>query len=125
MGIRTKQSLVIRVLVCGVLTFGVLALTCQAQRVKSSAVKVSIVADEADAVLGLLAKKRGGQEITDADWQAIFSSEGYTRLKKRELAMGRTFAEEDFKTFALSDALSARAQTLAETLARWRRADVA
>jgi hypothetical protein len=82
-----------------------------------------MVSDEAEAVLKILAKKRAGRAITDEDWRRVFSSEGYTRLKKRELAMRRSFEDEDFKTFVLSDQLSARAQALAETLERWRRAD--
>ncbi|MFN2510906.1 MAG: hypothetical protein ABR568_05610 [Pyrinomonadaceae bacterium] len=38
--------------------------------------------------------------------------------------MRRSFEDKDFKTFVLSDQLSAQAQALAETLERWRRADV-
>lgn len=125
MALRLKRSLVVRVLVFGVLTHGVFALACPSHPVSPSAVKVSIVTDEAEAVLTILAKKRGGQEITDDDWRRVFSSEGYTRLKKRELAMRRSFEDEDFRTFVLSDQLSAQAQTLAATLERWKRADVA
>jgi hypothetical protein len=87
-------------------------------------VKVSIVSDEAEAVLAVLAKKRGQRAITVDDWRRIFSSEGYTRLKKRELSMGRSFEDEDFKRFVLSDQLSRQAQTLTATLEHWKRADV-
>lgn len=87
--------------------------------------KVSVVTDEAEAVLAVLAKKRAGQSINGEDWRRVFSSEGYARLKKRELAMRRSFEDEDFKTFILSDQLSAQAQSLAETLERWRRTDAA
>jgi hypothetical protein len=82
-----------------------------------------MVTDEAEAVLAVLAKKRAGQAIADEDWRRLFSSEGYRRLKKRELAMRRPFADEEFRMFVLSDQLSARARTLAETLERWRQAD--
>jgi hypothetical protein len=82
-----------------------------------------MVTDEAEAVLAVLAKKRAGQEIADEDWRRLFSSEGYRRLKERELAMRRPFADEEFRTFVLSDQLSAQARTLAETLERWRHAD--
>ena len=98
-------------------------LNCPAQHVGPQAVSVRIITDEAEAVLAVLAKKRAGQAITDEDWRAIFSSEGYTRLKKRELAMRRSFTEEDFQTFALSDQLSAQAQMLEQTLERWKRAE--
>src|SRR5687768_4302650 len=87
------------------------------------AVNVRLVTDEAEAVLAVLAKKKAGQSITDADWQRVFQSEGYVRLKKREVAMQRSFEDAEFKTFVLSDALSARAQALEETLERWKRAD--
>ncbi|HEV2863422.1 MAG TPA: DUF5700 domain-containing putative Zn-dependent protease [Pyrinomonadaceae bacterium] len=100
-------------ILCVVLTGGVFAQT----------VNVGVVTDEAEAVLAVLSKKRAGQAITDEDWRRIFSSEGYVRLKRRERAMGRQFEDEDFKAFALSDELSARAETLADTLERWRRAD--
>ena len=74
---------------------------CPAQDGSPPAVEVRIITDEAEAVLTVLAKKQAGQAITDEDWRAIFSSEGYTRLKKRELSMRRSFNDEDFKTFVL------------------------
>ena len=87
------------------------------------AVSVRLVTDEAEAVLAVLAKKGAGQVVTDDDWARVFASEGYTRLKKREHAMRRSFEDDDFKKFVLSDALSTRAPALAETLARWKGAD--
>ena len=91
---------------------------------QTSAVNVRLVTDEADAVLAILAKKKASQPVTDADWQRVFQSEGYTRLKKRETSMQRPFEESDFKTFALSEQLAQRAQALADTLERWKRADI-
>lgn len=88
------------------------------------AVSVHLITDEAEAVLAVLSKKRAAQAITDDDWRRIFASEGYTRLKRREHAMQRSFEDEDFKKFVLSDQLAARADALASTLARWRLADV-
>lgn len=79
--------------------------------------------DEAEAVLNVLAKKQAGQPINDADWQRVFQSEGYVRLKQRETAMKRSFEDADFKTFVLSDKLLERKQTLEATLDRWKRAD--
>ena len=58
--------------------------------------------DEAEAVLRILHKKEVSAQITDADWQRVFSSEGYGRLKKRELAMSHPFEDADFKAFVLS-----------------------
>ena len=125
MALSLEQSLVVRIIVFGGLAFGAFVSACPANSVSPAAVKVRIVTDEAEAVLAVLAKKRAGRTITNDDWRRIFSSEGYTRLKKRELAMRRPFEDGDFKAFVVSEELSARAQTLTETLERWRRADAA
>jgi hypothetical protein len=90
----------------------------------SAQVNVRLVTDEAEAVLNVLAKRKANQSIADADWQRVFQSEGYVRLKKRETSMQRSFEDADFKTFVLSDATGQRAPALAETLARWKEADV-
>ena len=85
---------------------------------------VRLVTDEPEAVLALLAKKKASQPITEADWQRIFQSEGYVRLKARETSMKRSFEDNDFRMFVLSDQLAGRAPALQETLARWRGADI-
>jgi len=87
-------------------------------------VNVRLVTDEAEAVLAILAKRKAKVEITDADWQKVFSSEGDARLKKREQSMKRSFEDADFKTFAMSDQVLQRAAALAETLVRWKQADI-
>ena len=86
-------------------------------------VNIKVITDEADAVLAILEKRKANQTLTDSDWQRVFSSEGYVRLKKRETSMRRSFEESDFKTFALSDELLGRADTLAKTLEAWKTAD--
>ena len=112
------------VLVCAVL---LLALSFPIQVSAQSSpgrVNVKIVTDEADAVLAILRKKRSGQPITDADWQNVFKSEGYLRLKQREHSMKRSFEDEDFKAFVLSDSLAQRQTALAETLDQWKATQV-
>lgn len=101
-------------------------LVCAVASVDAAAppVNVRLVTDEAEAVLAILAKRKASQTITEADWQRVFQSEGYVRLKKRETSMQRSFEDADFKTFALSEQLLARAAALEETLARWKRVDV-
>ena len=89
----------------------------------AAAVNVQLVTDEAEAVLAVLTKRKANQPITEADWQRVFQSEGYMRLKQRETSMQRPFEDADFKTFVLSDQLLARAAALEDTLARWKRAD--
>jgi len=121
-----KSSMILRelsslVVVCGVLG---LASICSAQASLPTAVNVRLVTDEAEAVLAVLSKKKTNQPITEADWQRVFQSDGYVRLKKRETSLKRSFDDEDFKTFVLSDQLAEREQALEETLERWKHADI-
>jgi hypothetical protein len=88
------------------------------------AVSVRLVTDEPEAVLSILDKRKAGQQIDEDDWSRLFQSEGYVRLKRRELGMKRPFEDEDFKTFVLSGALLEHAAALADTLRRWKNADV-
>jgi putative zinc-dependent peptidase DUF5700 len=97
---------------------------CFAQAAMPSAVDVRIITDETDAVLSILAKKKTNQPISEAEWQRIFQSEGYTRLKKREVSLNYSFEDADFKSFVLSGPLAERAQALQETLDKWKRADI-
>jgi Putative zinc dependent peptidase (DUF5700) len=97
---------------------------CRAVPAQDSTVNVRLVIDEAEAVLAILAKRNANQPIVEADWQRVFQSEGYVRLKQRETSMQRSFEDADFKTFVLSDQLSERAQALKETLNKWKHVDV-
>ena len=97
---------------------------CSAQARVPPAVNVQLVTDEAEAVLAILAKRKANQPLTETDWQRVFQSEGYVRLKARETSMQRSFEESDFRAFVLSDKLAERAQALEETLARWKRAEI-
>src|SRR5207245_3726677 len=87
------------------------------------ALSISVVTDEADAVLAILAKRDAKASVADSDWQRLFSTEGYRRLEKRERGMGRPFGEEDFRRFVLSEPLLPRRNALAEALHRWETAD--
>src|ERR1044071_9973256 len=91
---------------------------------QQSRVNIRVITDEADAVLAILVKRKANQTLTDSDWQRVFSSEGYVRLKQRETSMKRSFEESDFKTFALSAELLSRADALTKTLQDWKTADV-
>lgn len=88
-------------------------------------IKVTLVTDEADAVLQILGKRKANRALSDADWQRLFSSEGYVRLKRREASLQRSFTDEEFKSFVLSDQLLRTAEALARTLETWRKASVA
>ena len=91
---------------------------------QTAALNVRLVTDEAEAVLAILAKKKVNQPITEQDWQRVFQSEGYTRLKQREVSMQRSFDDADFKTFVLSEAVAARTPALEQTFEKWKRADI-
>jgi len=94
------------------------------QTTTTSALDVRLVNDEAEAVLFILAKHAAQQPITEADWQRVFASEGYVRLKQREASMKRPFEEDEFRAFVLSDKLATQRQALADTLAKWSQADM-
>ena len=93
-------------------------------KVTQEQVNVRLVTDEAEAVLNILAKKKANEAISEADWQQLFATEGYVRLKQRETSMQRSFEDADFKTFVLSEQLAARAPALREALDKWKRADI-
>lgn len=108
-----------------IIVYGFFMVSTLAAPQNSTRLNIKMVTDEADAVLAILAKKKSNQPVSDSDWQQLFSSDGYVRLKKREAAMKRSFEDADFKSFVLSDALLARADALAVTLKAWKSADVA
>jgi hypothetical protein len=101
-------------------------LLCSPGAIAQSAqrVQVRLIADEAEAVLVILDKQAASLPVADGDWQALFQSEGYRRLKKRELSMERPFEDADFKKFVLSPELLHRAADLRQTLAKWKLADM-
>lgn len=89
----------------------------------NSRLNVKIIADEAEAVLNVLDKRANGSEVTGSDWTRIFESEGYKRLKKRELSFSRPFEDRTFRDFVMSAELLKRREALAETLAKWKSID--
>ena len=91
---------------------------------ESHRVQITFDASEAQMVLALLLKRRQAQPITEADWNALFSSEPYRRLKLREEAMHVPFDDQDFKAFVLSDGLAAQYDELRNTLDAWSRTDL-
>jgi hypothetical protein len=87
-------------------------------------VHLQLNTDEADAVLAILSKKATEKTITDDDWQHLFATEPYIRLKKREAGMKRDFTDDEFKKFVLSADLAAKAGALRATLNSWKKADL-
>jgi Putative zinc dependent peptidase (DUF5700) len=96
-----------------------------------SRVNLTLDSSEADQVLAILALRAAGQPIDDAQWQKLFATEPYQRLKVREAAIAKRFnapenelKDENFKKFVTSDDLLKRAPELRATLARWKQADL-
>ena len=96
--------------------------------VRSSAapapIDIRLVTDEADAALAILARRRARQLVRAADWRRLFASQGYTRLRERETALGRPVTDSTFQAFLLGDTLAAREPALAATVASWRELDL-
>jgi hypothetical protein len=90
----------------------------------SERVELRLDTSEAEAVLHILAKRESGRTITGADWERLFATEPYRRLKQREASLRRDFSDQDFRAFVLSDELARRAPDLRRTLEQWRRADL-
>jgi len=86
--------------------------------------QVTLVTDEAQAVVRILDSRAKGDNISSRNWRRLFASEGYLRLKRREAAVGRPFSDSAFGEFVLSDTLLARRDSLKLTLDRWRHADI-
>jgi len=87
-------------------------------------VQLHFDASEAEAVLAIVEKHSAGKAVSNADWERLFQTEPYVRLKKREASMHRDFTDDDFKKFVLSPELSSRAASLRQTLEAWSRADL-
>lgn len=108
-----------RLVVC-LLALGVLPERSSAA-LQGPADELTLVTDEADAALAILAERQRGRTPAPGLWDRLFASEGYRRLKAREAAMGRAFDDSSFRAFLWSDTLLARAPALVGTLGAWRR----
>lgn len=81
--------------------------------------QVTLVTDQAEAVLAILQERATGSSVETAAWERLFTSEGYRRLQKREAAMGVPFTDEEFRQFVVDEELLSRATSLRETLREW------
>lgn len=92
--------------------------------VSDSGVALTVDTSEAEAVLNILDKRAEQTSVSDQDWQKLFATKPYRRLKVREAAMHREFTDVDFRKFVMSEELLAKRLALKQTLTRWRRADL-
>lgn len=95
--------------------------TAMAVPLDSGSVRVTLITDEAEAVLHILKTPRPSA----ADWARLWSSDGYKRLQRREAAMGRAFTDSSFASYVRADSTRARADAYARTLKAWSAADLA
>ncbi len=95
-----------------------------AQQPPAGRLQLRLDASEAEAVLAIVSKRAAGQPIADADWQRLFATEPYQRLKRREASFRIPFTDSAFRAFVLSDALRSGADSLRRTLDAWERADL-
>ena len=86
----------------------------------SDRIQLQFNTDQPDAVLAILASPTP----TDADWQRLFKSEPYVRLKQREAHFHNDFTDDDFRKFVLSPDLRKQAPELRRTLDAWKKADL-
>jgi hypothetical protein len=101
------------------------------QTATNDRIQLALDASEADQVLAILALRSQGKPVPDSEWQKLFATAPYQRLKQREKAIGErfhdptvAFTDDDFKRFVLSDDLLLRAAALSSTLDRWKKADL-
>jgi len=106
------------------LLMGPLLLAAAASAKEADRVQIHTDFTEADAALAILDKRQAAGPVTDAEWEVLFATEPYRRLKKREAAMRRDFTDDDFKKFMLSAELLKQRDALARTVLDWKQADL-
>ena len=104
------------------------ALASSAREQHGSRVQLKLDSSEAEQVLEILDLRAAGRPVDEEQWQKLFATEPYQRLKVREAAIAKRFnapenelKDEDFKKFVLSDDLLKQAAELSTTLARWKK----
>jgi hypothetical protein len=102
----------------------ILAISLSTFARSSDRVALNFDTSEADAVLAIAAKQNAHQLILDSDWQRLFASAPYIRLKQRETSMHRDFSNDEFRKFVLSPETLTRVPQLQQTLDSWKRADL-
>src|SRR5688572_22083174 len=106
---------------CAVALVCALAVASAAQEPEPH-VQLTLDTSAAEAVLVILEAKAAGRPVGEVDWQRLFVSEPYLRLKRREAEMKREFTDAEFREFVVSRELEARAGALRATLDQWKRA---
>ncbi len=90
---------------------------CGAARARPQGVVLDTA--EAEAVMAVLDKLAGGEQPGPADWERIFATDGYRRLKDREAAMKRDFTDAEFQAFVMTEELLVQRDDLRRALDSW------
>ncbi len=109
----------------------VILLSCCLSLAASDRVQLTFDTSEAEQVMAILALRSQGKTVPDSEWQRLFATAPYQRLKQREKAIADqfhdpsiAFSDDDFKRFVLSDDLLSKARSLSSTLDGWKKADL-
>ena len=97
-------------------------MACSAFAQAPNRINLKLDASEAEAVLAILDKRAHHEDVTEADWQKLFTTTPYRRLKQRETSMRRPFTDEEFTNFVT--ALDASREQLRQRLRQWQSADL-
>jgi hypothetical protein len=99
-------------------------LACGVRLHADDPIQLRVDTSEAESILAILAHRSAGEPVAPPDWERLFRSEPYGRLKRREAELKRAFDDGEFQQFVLSDALLKQKEPLEHTLAAWKRADL-
>lgn len=80
---------------------------------------VRLDVEEAEAALSILETQAAGGLPSETQWQRLFESAGYQRLKQREEGMGRAFEDAAFRDFLTSPDQVTRVRDLRAALTQW------
>src|SRR5256885_2359570 len=104
----------------GLILAALLAPAAIAQR--SGRVTLNLDSSEAEAVLAILDKRALHERVADADWQRVFTTTPYRRLKQHEASMPQPFTDQEFIKFV--DTLDASREQLRQVLRQWQSVDL-
>lgn len=95
----------------------------QAESGPDASLDVRVVADQAEAALAILEKRRAGETIGDADWKRMFESEAFRRLEMRQVSFDRPVDRDAFRAWLVSDSVVGRVETYREAIEWWKALD--
>jgi hypothetical protein len=95
---------------------------CSALAQPSNRVSLTLDSSEAEAVLAVLDKRARHERVTDGDWQKLFTTAPYRRLKPHDSSMPQPFTDQEFMNFVST--LDASREPLRKSLQQWQSLDL-